>query len=244
MLGTRALPAHVSLLFFGLTLGCDPPSLEPPDTDPRIEQPDPAPPFEPPDACAALEGSRFRSVEFHDSGENLYGIPTLGRWRISFADGEFDWVHGPTAELGSYTCAGLDVTGLARDGRELSGTFDPLTGLLTWDGAAYVNQAKANVNACAAIDGNGFSGLGASEAGLGPEGVTYSRAGISFDGGEFRWRYSDVVETGSYACDQGRIIGTRSDGSGIHGYYDSVMGILTWEGAQYGDPREFPDADP
>ena len=227
MLGTRALPAHVSILLLGLTLGCDPLSIEFPDT------------------CAVLEGSRFRSVKFHDVGASAHGIPTLGRWQITFGDGEFDWVYGQHGESGSYACAGLDLIGLARDGRELSGTYDPFTGLLSWDGIVYLNESDAaNVDACAAIDGNGFSGLEASEAGLGPEGATFSRAGISFEGGDFHWSYSDVVETGSYTCAEGRIIATRVDGSAILGFYDPVMGTLTWERACYGDPREFPDADP
>ena len=227
MLGTRALPAHVSVLLLGLTLGCDPLPLGRPD------------------ACATLEESRFRSVEFHDVGPAVQGISPLGRWRISFADGEFDWVYGQQDESGSYTCAGLDVTGLAQGGRELNGTYDPLTGLLSWDGIVYVNESDAtNVDACAAIDGNGFSGLEASEGGLGPRAATFSRAAISFDGGTFRWSYSDVEETGSYTCTEGQIIATRFDGSAILGFYDPVTGTLTWDRAQYGDPREFPDADP
>lgn len=271
MLGTRLLPALVSSLLLGLTLGCDPLSLEPPDTSaappiptgenadplsieppdssvapsiPTVESSDP-PSLEPPGACAALEGSRFRSVEFHEVGPSVHGIQTLGRWHITFGDGEFDWVHGQTEESGSYTCAGLDVKGLTKEGREISGTYDPLTGRLSWDGVVYLNESDAaNVDACAVIDGNGFSGLEASEAGNGPEGISYGRAGISFEGGDFHWSYSDVQETGSTTCADGRIIATRVDGSVILGFYDPVMGTLTWEGARYGDPREFPDADP
>jgi len=69
------------------------------------------------------------------------------------------------------------------------------------------------------------------------------RARISFEAGEFRWTYSDIQETGSYTCADGQLIATRLDGSVIPASYDPVTGILTFDGARYGDPREFPDAD-
>lgn len=244
MLATRALPAHLSILLLGLTLGCAPPPNEPPPGTETAANSDPLS-MEPADPCAALQGSRFRSVKLHELGPSAHGIPTLGRWQITFGDAEFEWVRGQRSESGSYTCADLNPTGLTSDGRELGGTYDLFTGLLTWDGIVYLNETgAADLDVCAAIDGNNFSALEASEAGLGPEGATFARAGISFEGGNFHWSYSDVVETGAYTCAEGRIIATRSDGSAILVSYEPVMGLLTWDGARYGDHREFPATDP
>ncbi len=226
MLRTRELPVYASVLLLGLTLGCDPLSIAPPDTG------------------AEIQGMRFRSVEFQEVAVSAHGIPTLGRWQIAFGDGEFDSVQGQRGQSGSYTGAGPDVTGLATDGHELGGTFDPGTGLLSWDGINYLDEnVAADAEVCAAIHGNSFTALEVSEAGNGPAGIIYGRSRISFEAGEFRWTYSDIQETGTYTCVDGQLIAKRLDGSLIPASYDPVTGILTFDGAPYGDPREFPDAD-
>lgn len=251
MLATKTLPTHAAVFLLALTLGCNPPPMDPSDSSaipPTESAAACCPPiFEPPDACATFQGSRFRSASFQELGPRPHGIPTLGRWQLTFEGGQFERVSGRQTESGTYVCADLNLAGLTSNGRQISGTYDLFTALLTWDGVVYLNESDAaNLDICAAIDGNTFHGLEASALGNAPspEDITFGRASISFELGEFHWSHSDVIETGAYTCVEGRFTATRSDGSEMLAAFDPLTGILTWGSAAYGDSREFPDADP
>jgi hypothetical protein len=92
--------------------------------------------------------------------------------------------------------------------------------------------AGCTPDACAEIDGAQFLSVGERECGLGPEGPEMCHWSVSFEGGGFSWSYSDVVETGTYECDDGEITAS-GNGSTYQGSYDPDTGTLTWDGFDY-----------
>jgi len=97
------------------------------------------------DACEALEGKSFRSVELLNCGLGPPDAPEpLCHWPISFAEGQFEWMYTDIAESGTYTCQGLEVLGLGAGDRDLVGSYDSQTGILTWDGVQYEEEEPEN----------------------------------------------------------------------------------------------------
>ncbi len=85
----------------------------------------------PGDACDIIEGLTYGSLEPMECGLGPMG-PELCTWTISFTAGGWEWNHSDVQESGRYTCTGFDI-----DGGTYSGWLDPMTGILTWEGAEY-----------------------------------------------------------------------------------------------------------
>src|SRR5262249_23693966 len=89
------------------------------------------------------------------------------------------------------------------------------------------------------LAGKQFRSLDKHEVGLGPKGVELGYWSLSFKGGTFSWRHSDVVESGKYEYNAktGEITGRPRAGKLVYrGNYDAKTGVLTWEKVKYKQP--------
>jgi len=66
------------------------------------------------------------------------------------------------------------------------------------------NAVVASVGSfCDALSGQTWQSVDELEAGRSVNGVAKMHWKLGFENGQFRWRYSDVVEMGTYTCDTG-----------------------------------------
>jgi hypothetical protein len=179
-----------------------------------------------PDAvCDPIVGTTFASVEeiicSHDEeGEE----PAFCHAWVEFAeDGTVLWMEADFGQGGTYTCEGGVLT--LDPSFDVDYSFDPATGILTWDGREYVPDTL-----CEQIVGTTFLSVEALECGLGPEGPVLCNWQITFEeDGDYLWMYSDVGESGTYTCQGGNLF--ISGGSVVD--FDTATGILTWDGVEY-----------
>ncbi|HLL24069.1 MAG TPA: hypothetical protein VK427_18180 [Kofleriaceae bacterium] len=87
-------------------------------------------------ACVALEDRRFESVNELECGR---GVGTC-KWSLSFATRDdlssgFQWSYSDVAEAGQIECQGAAINSLTA--RPISGTFDPVSQKLVWEGQTY-----------------------------------------------------------------------------------------------------------
>lgn len=59
---------------------------------------------------------------------------------------------------------------------------------------------------CVSLVGNRYRSLGRHEVGRGPDGPAMGHWQIEFTTDQFRWRYSDVVESGGFQCSNNRLL--------------------------------------
>jgi hypothetical protein len=90
-----------------------------------------------PDAiCEQIVGTTFSSVEELECGLTPMG-PQLCHWTVVFEeDGDYLWQYSDVGQGGTYTCEG-GVISVDND-PDLEASYDPVTGILTWDGVEYV----------------------------------------------------------------------------------------------------------
>ncbi len=88
------------------------------------------------DACEDVVGTTFESVEELDCGIAPDG-KVLCNWTLSFSpDGSFNWAFSDAGVGGGYVCKdGLIVLD---NSPGFSATYDPETGILSWDDVDYV----------------------------------------------------------------------------------------------------------
>lgn len=66
-------------------------------------------------------------------------------WRVTLLQsGSYVWTFSDTGAQGTFTCDGYQI--VTTTGRTVSGTFDPATMLLTWDGVTYRYQSDADAS--------------------------------------------------------------------------------------------------
>jgi hypothetical protein len=94
-------------------------------------------------ACTLLENVEFKSVNQGECGLTPDGV-AMCTWHIRFEsyDGStrsrFTWAHSDVGESGLVTCDGNTLVAEGAGATPYTGTFDPNTLDLVWDGAAYV----------------------------------------------------------------------------------------------------------
>lgn len=88
-----------------------------------------------PETCFFEEPASFSSVELLECGFTPDGIATC-HWSLSFDSGTFTWFHSDMGEIGNYTCSGDSFT----TDQGYTGTFDPTTGILTFEGQTYTQN--------------------------------------------------------------------------------------------------------
>lgn len=89
-----------------------------------------------PDACDAIVGTTFSSIEELECGLGPEG-PIPCHWTVAFEeDGDYLWQYSDLGEGGSYACEAGVITVLNNPGLDVS--YDPASGILTWDGVEYV----------------------------------------------------------------------------------------------------------
>ena len=89
------------------------------------------------DGCATLPGSTFLSVDLLECGRGVDGGVRCN-WRVMFFTSSFAWQHSDVSETGNYSCTGNAIT--TRSQRNVTGSYDPFTMRLTWDGVVYARQ--------------------------------------------------------------------------------------------------------
>ena len=91
------------------------------------------------DGCATLPGSTFLSVDLLECGRGVDGGARCN-WRIMFGAGgtTFTWQYSDVGETGNYSCTANAIT--TRSQRNVTGSYDPFTMRLTWDGVVYARQ--------------------------------------------------------------------------------------------------------
>jgi hypothetical protein len=86
-------------------------------------------------ACDAISGRTFASVEELECGISPDGV-ALCHWHLTFnTDGTWSWQHSDYGESGTWDCADGVVSSTGPS--SYSGTYDPLTDTLSWDGHDY-----------------------------------------------------------------------------------------------------------
>jgi hypothetical protein len=99
------------------------------------------------DACQAVANSTFLSTEPHECGLTPTG-PATCQWRISFADNgasrQLSWALSDYMLTLVYQCSGYSLTAQSSSGTGpiYRGTYDPATGILTWDGFDYTKVIR------------------------------------------------------------------------------------------------------
>lgn len=93
-----------------------------------------------PDAvCSAVVGTTFASTEELECGLGPDG-PVLCNWQITFeGDGSYLWQYSDIGQGGTYSCEDGVLT---PDDPGLAATYDPATGILTWDGVEYLAEPE------------------------------------------------------------------------------------------------------
>jgi hypothetical protein len=71
------------------------------------------------------------------------------------------------------------------------------------------------------------------ECGISPDGGALCRWSISFDGLNYTWRHSDLVESDFYFCRGNTVTGMRTGGGAIIAEYDAGTQTLTWVNLAY-----------
>lgn len=91
-----------------------------------------------PDAvCDAIVGATFLSADELECGLGPMGVE-LCHWQIVFEeDGSYLWMYSDIGQGGDYVCEGGV---LVVDDPGLVVSYDPGTGILTWDGVEYVAE--------------------------------------------------------------------------------------------------------
>jgi hypothetical protein len=99
------------------------------------------------DACQAVANSTFLSTEPHECGLTPTG-PATCQWRISFTDNgasrQLSWALSDYMLTLVYQCSGYSLTAQSSSGTGpiYRGTYDPATGILTWDGFDYAKTTR------------------------------------------------------------------------------------------------------
>jgi hypothetical protein len=178
--------------------------------------------------CDQLVGTTFSSVEeivcvpAQEDEEPVY----CHSWIELAEDGAFLWVEGDYGQGGAYTCEGGVLT---LEGLDVDFSFDPATGILTWDGDEYQPDPL-----CPRVVGTTFVSVEELECGLGPDGPVPCHWQITFEeDGDLVWTYSDVGESGTYACQGGNLLVDGVDVMDGDIAFDPATGILTWDGVEY-----------
>lgn len=85
--------------------------------------------------CDAVIGETFYSVDELECGPSR-GEQVLCKWQIMFGeDGSYSWLYSDIGEGGTYTCSGGVLT--VDDGTGIQASYDPNTGMLTWEDIEY-----------------------------------------------------------------------------------------------------------
>lgn len=103
--------------------------------------------------------------------------------------------------------------------------------------ALTVADVAADPNPADPLDGKTFRSVQKLEAGRGGAKMHWQ---LSFQGGKFRWRYSDVSEGGTYEFDAktNMVLGaTGGRDQKIKGQLDPEAGVLVWDGVKYQAPK-------
>jgi len=78
----------------------------------------------------------FSSVDEHECGLSPHG-EVYCHWQITFySDGHYEWSYSDIGEESDWSCEDDSISGASA-----SGTYDPDTGTLTWDGLDYTLTA-------------------------------------------------------------------------------------------------------
>ena len=95
------------------------------------------------------------------------------------------------------------------------------------------NQCPDKDRACGIFSDAKFRSTDTYEKGLSPSGVVMGYWNIIFSGGEkVVWTYSDIVQSGSFTCDEGKIEANLGD-LNVEAEYDANQEILIWDGIEY-----------
>jgi hypothetical protein len=103
--------------------------------------------------------------------------------------------------------------------------------------ALTLGVAAAGVDPADPLDGKTFRSVEKLEAGRGGAKMHWQ---LSFQRGKFRWRYSDVSESGTYTFDArtNAVLGaTGGRDQKIKGQLDRATGVLVWDGVRYQAPK-------
>jgi len=114
----------------------------------------------------------------------------------------------------------------------LGGTCDcPPVGGVTCEAerCAWVNIKPED--RCASLEGT-YTSVDELECGLTPSGVGLCHWSLTFMSSTFTWQYSDVGESGSYACENGDVVASTA---GDRQYQGTLAedGSLTFDGVKY-----------
>ena len=91
--------------------------------------------------------------------------------------------------------------------------------------------SEPTVDACLEIEGQTYYSVEQYECGQGPGGTEMCNWTISFSSSNFDWSFSDIVSSGTYAC-EGADITAMTTGNEFFGTL-SVDGILTFNEIDY-----------
>jgi hypothetical protein len=85
---------------------------------------------------------------------------------------------------------------------------------------------------CAGLASSTFRSVTEQECGLTPDGAAMCRWRLTFTLTTVQWQYSDVVETGTFAC-SGGVVSAQLGSRPITAQYDAATRTVVWEGLSY-----------
>lgn len=106
--------------------------------------------------------------------------------------------------------------------------------------AEHVTNTLAQNGRCTVLENRRFASLDQRECGIAPGGVALCAWAIQFsslddDTSSFSWRYSDVGDGGSVACD-GDLLHVTAAGRTFDATYDPITQQITWDSVTYAAP--------
>ncbi len=95
------------------------------------------------------------------------------------------------------------------------------------------NLTKNNANDCSLFSDATFRSVNQYEVGLSPNGQeVMGYWTVVFKNGEFGWSHSDMVEGGSYLCNN-NVVYAKLNNQTITASYDESRKVLIWSGVAY-----------
>ncbi len=104
----------------------------------------------------------------------------------------------------------------------------------------HLTSTLAQDGRCTVLENRRFASLDQRECGIMPGGLALCAWAIQFsaiddDSSSFSWRYSDVGEHGSVAC-EGDLLHVTTGGRTFDATYDPITQQLSWENVTYAAP--------
>jgi len=85
-----------------------------------------------------LNGSEYQSENDYEIGISQAGEVIMGKWKITFSDGQFDWSYSDIVEQGGYAYVDQNTMMATLSNTSFEVLIDPVEHKLEWMGKTYI----------------------------------------------------------------------------------------------------------